>query len=74
MCQHLEGYSLRGIRKRDYPPTMYYQQPWWEDYRIFNDSISRIGMILSEGRLCYDSDKNEGLKALDDAFLELNKA
>ncbi len=23
MCQHLQGYSLRGIRKRDYPPAMY---------------------------------------------------
>ena len=22
MCQHLEGYSIRGIRKRDYPPAM----------------------------------------------------
>ncbi len=49
LCQHLEGYSLRGIRKRDYPPAMYYQQPWWEVYKIFNDSMSRIGMLLTEG-------------------------
>ena len=38
MCQHLEGYSLRGIRKRDYPPAMYCQQPWWADYKVFNDA------------------------------------
>lgn len=49
LCQHLEGYSNRGIRKRDYPPAMYIQQPWWKEYRIFNDSMSRIGMLLSEG-------------------------
>lgn len=49
LCQHLEGYSNRGIRKRDYPPAMYIQQPWWNDYRSFNDAMSRIGMLLSEG-------------------------
>ncbi|MBQ7793890.1 MAG: hypothetical protein IJ366_05150, partial [Clostridia bacterium] len=49
LCQHLEGYSNRGIRKRDYPPAMYIQQPWWEEYKTFNDAMSRIGMLLSEG-------------------------
>ena len=49
LCQHLEGYSNRGLRKRDYPPAMYIQQPWWNDYKMFNDSMSRIGMMLSEG-------------------------
>ncbi len=49
LCQHLEGYSNRGIRKRDYPPAMYIQQPWWKDYKAFNDAMSRIGMLLSEG-------------------------
>lgn len=51
MCQHLLGYSLRGIRKRDYPPAMYYQQPWWDEYKVFNDAMSRVGMILAEGRI-----------------------
>ncbi len=49
LCQHLEGYSLRGIRKRDYPPSLFYQQPWWNKYRVFNDAVSRIGMLLTEG-------------------------
>ena len=55
LCTHLEGYSLRGIRKRDYPPAMYYQQPWWEDMNIFFDSVSRIGMLLAEGRVVADT-------------------
>lgn len=49
LCQHLEGYSNRGIRKRDYPPAMYTQQPWWNDSKMFNDAMSRIGMLLSDG-------------------------
>ena len=50
LCQHLEGYSIRGIRKRDYPPALFYQQPWWEHYDKFIDAVSRIGMILNEGQ------------------------
>ncbi|MCQ2429190.1 MAG: hypothetical protein MJ192_02555, partial [Clostridia bacterium] len=55
MCQHLEGYSLRGIRKRDYPPAMYCQQPWWADYKVFNDAMSRVGMLLAEGQIKVDT-------------------
>ncbi len=55
LCTHLEGYSLRGIRKRDYPPAMYYQQPWWEDMKIFFDASSRIGMLLTEGKVTADT-------------------
>ncbi|MBE7051834.1 MAG: hypothetical protein E7395_04610 [Ruminococcaceae bacterium] len=49
LCQHLQGYSNRGIRKRDYPPAMYIQQPWWESYKTFIDTMSRTGMMLSGG-------------------------
>jgi hypothetical protein len=54
LCQHLEGYSLRGIRKRDYPPSLFYQQPWWCKYRAFNDYMSRLGMLLAEGEVHFD--------------------
>lgn len=89
LCQHLEGYSLRGIRKRDYPPAMFYQQPWWEEYKSFNDAMSRVGMLLTEGKVCcdtllihpqttawtlFDNDKNEGLAELNQAFLDAIKA
>lgn len=55
LCQHLEGYSLRGIRKRDWPPAMFYQQPWWDKYKVFCDSMARIGMVLSYGEPCVDT-------------------
>ncbi|MBQ8525626.1 MAG: hypothetical protein IJ460_02740 [Clostridia bacterium] len=55
LCPHLEGYSLRGIRKRDYPPAMYYQQPWWDEYKVFVESVSRVGMLVAEGKNACDT-------------------
>ncbi len=54
LCQHLEGYTLRGIRKRDYPATLFKQQPWWSYYRTFNDMVSRIGMLIAEGEINHE--------------------
>ncbi len=51
LCQHLEGYSLRGIRKRDYPPAMYCQQPWWSVYPQWVDAMSRVSMLIAQTRL-----------------------
>ncbi|WP_145021142.1 glycosyl hydrolase [Paenibacillus sp. Y412MC10] len=49
LCPHLQSYSLQGLRKRDYPPSLFYQQPWWPDYQLFNDYFARLSMLLSEG-------------------------
>ena len=83
MCQHLEGYTLRGLRKRDYPPSLFYQQPWWEEYKVFNDYFARLGVLLTAGKnapdvllihpmksgwITYDNTYNESLKQLDDDF------
>lgn len=85
MCPHLEGYSIKGIRKRDYPPAMYFQQPWWDEYEKFVDAMSRIGMILTEGKvvcdmllihpqtsawILYNDGENEGLEELNESFIE----
>ncbi|MBO5453307.1 MAG: hypothetical protein J6A69_05010 [Clostridia bacterium] len=51
LCQHLSGYSLKGIRKRDYPASHFCQNPWWNDYKAFNDFASRMGMLLAEGEI-----------------------
>lgn len=49
LCQHLSAYSLRGIRKRDYPPSLHVQQPWFDEYSGFNDYMSRLGSALAQG-------------------------
>ncbi|MBQ3426655.1 MAG: hypothetical protein IJH37_05850 [Clostridia bacterium] len=85
LCPHLEGYSLRGMRKFDRPPAMYYQQPWWSKYHIFNDMAACLGMLMSEGRTnfrtllihpqttawaLYNTKNDEDIKALNDRFNE----
>ena len=55
LCTHLEGYTLEGIRKRDYPPALFYQQPWWDDAKVFFDTVARIGMLLNEGEVVADT-------------------
>jgi hypothetical protein len=89
LCQHLEAYSLRGLRKRDWPASLYVQQPWWPDYRAFNDAVSRVGALLAEGEVAYevlvvhpqssawlryDDAENPGLAELNEAFLGLTHA
>ncbi|TCL61989.1 alpha-L-rhamnosidase-like protein [Hydrogenispora ethanolica] len=81
ICQHLEGYSLRGLRKRDYPPSLFIQQPWWGEYKAFNDYFARLGMLLAEGKsavklllihpmhsawIAYDGTDNAALRKLDE--------
>ncbi|MCX5642481.1 MAG: glycosyl hydrolase [Candidatus Omnitrophica bacterium] len=46
---HLSLYSMRGERKRDYPPTFFYQQPWWEEERGFADYQARLCAAVTEG-------------------------
>ena len=86
LCQHLEGYSNRGIRKRDYPPAMYIQQPWWSEYKQFVDGMSREGYALAKGKAdpevliihpqtyawtMFDNDENRGINELNQKFLSV---
>ncbi len=86
LCQHLQSYSLRGLRKRDYPASLFRHQPWWNEYHHYNDNVSRIGQLLSEGTVeCpvlilhgqstawieYNDADNGNLKKYSDAFAAL---
>ncbi len=42
-------YTVEGERKRDWPPSMFYQFTWWEQYGLFNDYMTRMGYMLSGG-------------------------
>ena len=46
--QHLGLYSLRGSRKREYPASLFYQQPWFEKYGPYNEYFARISKMLCE--------------------------
>jgi len=49
--QHLGLYSLRGSRKREYPASLHYQQPWFPKYRPYNDYFARVSQLLCESTL-----------------------
>ncbi len=50
LCPHLEGYSLRGERKRDYPASVFYQLPWFKEaYKPFAEFICKTGTLLDNG-------------------------
>lgn len=42
-------YTIEGERKRDWPPSMFCQFTWWEQYGLFNDYMTRMGYVLSGG-------------------------
>jgi alpha-L-rhamnosidase len=43
-------YTLEGARKRDWPPSMFYQYPWWRHYGRFSEYMSRLSESLTGGR------------------------
>jgi hypothetical protein len=43
-------YTLEGPRKRDWPPSMFYQYPWWSQYGAFSRYVSRLSSMLTGGR------------------------
>ncbi len=49
-CPHLSHYSLKGIRKYDYPPSFNYQEPYWPDNALFEDYSARLAYFATVGR------------------------
>lgn len=89
LCPHLESYSIRGIRKRDYPASLFIQEPWWETYHLFTDYISALGAVFStykeqvsllvlhplhSAHVLYNGCSDSAkVKSLDESFLGLLK-
>ena len=46
---HLALYTMSGCRKRDFPPNLFYQQPWWEVNRAIDIPLSRLCYAMSQG-------------------------
>lgn len=88
ICQHLEGYTLRGQRKRDYPPSLFIQQSWWKEYHRFNDYLARLGLVLTQGTevapvlllhpmrsgwITYEGGLNDAIGHIDNDFARLSE-
>ena len=51
--EHLALYSMKGERKRDFPPALSYQQPWWQKNKQVEDYMARLCYLSTLGR--YDA-------------------
>ncbi|CAN7628206.1 glycosyl hydrolase [Paenibacillus sp. LjRoot153] len=48
--QHLALYSIKGCRKRDYPPVFNYNTSWWKYNHVMENYFARLASVLTEGR------------------------
>lgn len=51
-CMHLAQYSIKGLRKRDYPPSINYQTPWWQENKQLEDYCARMSVCADSGEVC----------------------
>jgi hypothetical protein len=49
-CQHLSWYTMEGEAKRDYPASISYQSPWWQEYSKVEDYFARINLAMTQGQ------------------------
>lgn len=88
ICQHLQGYTIRGVRKRDYPPSLFTQQTWWKEYGKFNDYLGRLCAVLCAGNqvadvlllhpmrsgyVTYDGSRTEEIRLVDNEFTKASE-
>lgn len=81
ICQHLMAYTIKGCRKRDYPPSHFTQQTWWKESHLFQDYLARLCVGLSEGDqtadvllihpmksgyITYDGTRSEEIRLVDE--------
>ncbi len=48
--EHLSWVTIRGARKRDHPQSFSYHEPWWSEYHVSAEYLSRLCAALSQGR------------------------
>ena len=46
---HLSWLTMEGTAKRDYPASIFYQSPWYKEYKLIEDHFSRVNTALTRG-------------------------
>jgi len=41
--------SIRGVRKGDYPQSLSYHEPWWNEYHVLEEYFTRLSLAMSSG-------------------------
>lgn len=47
---HLSWVSMKGSAKRDYPASINYQSPWYEQYSYIENHFARLATALTRGK------------------------
>jgi hypothetical protein len=47
--EHLSYITIRGARKRDHPQSFSYHEPWWQDYHVMANYLTRLSVAVSQG-------------------------
>ena len=47
---HLSWYAMGGEAKRDYPASIHYQSPWWEEYSYIENHFARVNAAITRGK------------------------
>lgn len=47
---HLSWASMEGEAKRDYPASIFYQSPWYREYRSVEDHFARVNTAMMRGK------------------------
>lgn len=47
---HLSWLTMKGEAKRDYPASISYQSPWWDQFSMVEDHFARLNTALTRGR------------------------
>ena len=47
---HLTWMTMKGEAKRDYPASIGYQSPWWDQFSMVEDHFARLNTALTRGR------------------------
>ena len=47
---HLAWMTMKGEAKRDYPASISYQSPWWEQFSLIEDHFARVNTAMTRGK------------------------
>lgn len=47
---HLSWQTMKGEGKRDYPASIFYQSPWYKEYKYMEDYFARVCETLDKGK------------------------
>ncbi len=47
---HLTWMTMKGEAKRDYPASIGYQSPWWDQYAMIENYFARLNTALTRGQ------------------------